>query len=360
MRKQLNLIQASRALVPLFVILLHAKAFMNVYFHYDFLNLSEVKRSGGVYYFFALSGFMVYYIYKNEIGNQKALKNFLLNRVIRLYPLYWILTLSVLPIYYIFPSLGSGNERDLFHIIASLFLFPDGGYPILSVAWSLEHTMFFYLMFSLAFLKNRLISIPLLLGWISISILFSVNLSNSNNYLINFIFNGNNLIFLFGVACAFFLLKIKLNLYLSFVLIVIGLMGFPLSWINAQYNIFEIDLQIITATASIILILGLSFIDIQKDIKISRIVKFLGEASFSIYLTHFTSMSAISIILSSTSLPIPNPLIAIILITSSIFIGCIVFIVIERPLYKTLKALVIQKKLLTSNAKLMNAPNNNV
>ncbi|MEW8987831.1 MAG: hypothetical protein AB2401_12690, partial [Bacillus sp. (in: firmicutes)] len=58
-RKHLNLIQFSRALVPLFVLLFHAEAFMHVYFDYDFLKLQDVSKSGGVYYFFALSGFMI-------------------------------------------------------------------------------------------------------------------------------------------------------------------------------------------------------------------------------------------------------------------------------------------------------------
>jgi exopolysaccharide production protein ExoZ len=359
MRKQLNLIQASRALVPLFVLLLHAKAFMHVYFHYDFLNLSNVERSGGVYYFFALSGFMVYYIYKKDLGNHESIKNFLINRAIRIYPLYWILTLIILPVYFILPSLGDGNERDFSHIVASLLLIPDGQQPILSVAWSLGHTMFFYIMFTFAFYKNKVLSLVIPICWGVLSYAFSINVITSTNNLVNFFFNFNNLIFLSGIACAYAITRITLSRYIAGLFIFIGLIGFPLAWVNDQYAYVDIDLHIVTTISSILLILGLSYIDIKKDIKIPRFAKFLGDASFSIYLTHFTSMSAISIILSSTSaLHIPNFLTAVLLIIFSIIIGCFVYILLEKPLNKKLKALFLKERYFASKSNMVNTPNN--
>lgn len=345
MRKQLNLIQFSRVLVPFFVVLFHAKVFMNVYFHYDFLKLSEVIKSGGVYYFFALSGFMVYYLYKGDFGNPKKIKIFFYKRFIRIYPIYWILTLCILPFFFIFPGLGDGSEREFMKIVTSLLLFPDVTEPILGVAWSLVHTVFFYIMFSLTFLENKKISKWILSLWGILSFIFGINLLTSTNYFISFLFSFNNLIFLSGIVCAYVVSNVKINENLSWLFIFVGILGFPLSWLNIQYRFIDIGLQIPITLSSIILLLGLGSIDLQKDIKIPRFAQFLGNASFSIYLVHYYCMSAISIFLSSVVIiPIPNLLLAIILIILSIIFGCLAYILIEKPVNTKLKNLYFSKQ----------------
>lgn len=349
MRKHLNLIQFSRALVPLFVMLLHAKAFMANYFHYDFLHLPHVARSGGVYYFFALSGFMVYYLYHKDFGNHGKVKDYLYKRFMRIYPLYWILTLIILPVYFIFPSLGTGNEREVGHIFASLLLYPDGEYPILSVAWSLSHTIFFYIIFSLAFFEKKIVSMLIPFAWGFISLLFSLELLKSSYYFINYLFSFNNLIFLSGVACAYLVTRIKVNVVLSRIMVFVGLVGFPLSWVNEEYGYINLNLQLTTTISSILLIIGFSSIDLQKEISIPKFARFLGDASFSIYLTHFTCMSAFSIFLSTISfVRIPNFLISILLIVFSIICGSSVYVLLEKPLNKKLKDLYNKKKKISS------------
>lgn len=338
MRKHLHLIQFSRILVPLFVILLHADMFLNVYFNNGFSFLSNVPKSGGVYYFFALSGFMAYYLYRKDVGNSRVIKKFLYSRFIRIYPLYWLITFFLL----LFPSyllgIGTGSDRDIGTIFTSLLLIPNPTEPILTTAWSLVHTVFFYIVFSIVFIKQKLISRLILLLWAVLSITFSFNLSNSNFYFINFMFNLNSLIFLSGIVCAYLVKKMPINLYISILLIVIGIIGFPLSWVNTQYGIVNIDLQITTTLASILLILGCASVDLQKDIKLPKSASFLGDASFSIYLVQFPCMSFISIVFGSTSIQnSPNYLLVLILIAPAILCGCLVYQFIEKPLNKKLK-----------------------
>jgi len=325
--------------------LLHAKAFMANYFHYDFLHLPHVARSGGVYYFFALSGFMVYYLYHKDFGNHGKVKDYLYKRFMRIYPLYWILTLMILPVYFIFPSLGTGNEREVGHILASFLLYPDGKYPILSVAWSLSHTIFFYLVISLAFFEKKIVAMLIPISWGFISLLFSLEILRSSHYFINFLFSFNNLIFLSGVACAYLVTRIKISVIISRIMVFIGLIGFPLSWVNEEFGYINMELQLTTTISSLLLILGFSSIDLQKEIRIPKFAKFLGDASFSIYLTHFTCMSAFSIILSSISfIKIPNFFIAILLIFFSIICGSIVYVLLEKPLNRKLRNLYNRKK----------------
>lgn len=343
-RKHLAMIQFSRALVPLFVLLFHAEAFMKVYFHYDLLKLDDVPKSGGVYYFFALSGFMAYYIYHKDFGNQKVMKKYFYSRFTKIYPIYWILTLLILPIYFIVPSFGQGNERELSTIVTSFLLFPNQNEPILSVAWSLVHTVFFYMMFAVNFYKNKKMSRLVLWLWGIISFLSSIDVVSTTNYYFNFWFNFNNLIFLAGIACAYLVTKTRLSIPLAIGFIIIGIIGFPLSWYNTQFDVVNVSLQLITGVSSILLMFGLASIDLQKDITIPRIAKFLSDASFSIYLTHFITMSVICKLLSSVViLSIPKLEIGMFIIILSIITGCMVYTLLEKPLEKKFKSILNNK-----------------
>lgn len=349
MRKQLNLIQLSRTLVPIFVMLFHANSFMNFYFQYDFMNLINVEKSGGVYYFFALSGFMVYYLHHKEMGSGRGVKKFLFSRFIKIFPIYWIWNLCILPFPFLFFGIITNADKSISSIMASLLLLPREAAPLLIVAWSLVHTVFFYLVFSLTFFRNKILSIYIPVIWIVISIAFSLNILSSSNYYINFLFNPYNLIFISGVACAFLVQKIKFNLYVSMLLACIGLIGFPLSWIIIQNGLLDINLQVTTTLSSILLILGCSSIDLERDIKIPKLTKLLGDASFSIYLTHFSIMSAICISLSSMSIiHIPGFLLGMLLMLISMIFGCLMYILVEKPLHKKLKNLLFRKQAILS------------
>lgn len=345
MRKQLTMIQLSRALVPIFVMLFHANSFMNFYFQYDFMSLINVEKSGGVYYFFALSGFMVYYLHHNEMGSGSGIKKFLYNRFIKIFPIYWIWNLCILPFPFLFFGIITNADRSISSIIASLLLLPREAAPLLIVAWSLVHTVFFYLVFSLTLFKNKWLSICIPVIWIIVSIAFSFNILSSSNYYINFLFHSYNLIFILGAACAYFVQKIKLNSYVASFIACIGLLGFPVSWIMIQYGLMEINLEHMTTLSSVLLILGCSSIDLQRDIKIPKFAKFLGDASFSIYLTHFSIMSAICISLRSMPyININGFLLGILLMLISIIFGCLLYKYVEKPFHRWLKNLLVRKQ----------------
>lgn len=349
MRKHLSLIQFSRVLVPLFVMLLHADAFMLNYFGNGFPYLLNVEKSGGVYYFFALSGFMMYFLYHKDFGNPRSIAPFLYSRGIRIYPFYWILTLSILPFTSLLLGLGTGQNKEMGTIITSLLLFPYEIEPILPPAWSLVHTVFFYLMFTVFFSTDKFLSKGLFFSWGLFSLLFSLNVISSPVFFINFVFNFNSLIFLLGILCGYLVIRVRIPIYLSTVLVVVGILGFPLSWMNTQFGYVNIDLQYTTTISSIILILGFSSIDLQKDIRLPKLAHFLGDASFSIYLTQFSCMSLMSNLFGSTLMrELPNFLLAAILILSSIICGSLLHVLIEKPIHTRLKSFQARKQLLTA------------
>src|SRR6476646_9602345 len=104
-----------------------------------------------------IAALLVVSFHVTEFSQQKLNQEFALGlfafgvkRAIRVYPLYWIITLVLLPIYFLIPSFGKGYERDLGVIVKSLLLLPQENFPVLIVGWTLSYEIFFYCLFGLA------------------------------------------------------------------------------------------------------------------------------------------------------------------------------------------------------------------
>ncbi len=141
----LNNLQVLRALA----------AFMVVVFHMAEFDLAQLERplafgKYGVDVFFVISGFvMVYTIARRPLGPVQ----FLANRVIRIVPLYWALTLGVFAVAVLAPTLLKSTSADPVELAKSLFFVPftkSNGemHPVLFVGWTLNYEMFFYALFA--------------------------------------------------------------------------------------------------------------------------------------------------------------------------------------------------------------------
>ena len=346
-RKRLELIQFSRALVPFMVMLFHLSGSMMGYFDYNLLGLSFIPISGGVNYFFALTGFMMYYIYHRSFGQTNQLKSFLLNRFIRIYPLYWLLTCLFLFVLLLYPSFSMGHETDIDTLITSFLLVqsPRELEPVLIVAWSLVHTVFFYLVFSLLFFSRVNISKAIITIWALLTIAFSLGYLYIDHFLISFFFNQYNLIFLAGILCAYYITHFKINLKVSILMIIIGGLGFPVLWLNTVHPFIPIDFDMGTGLASALIILGLGSIDMQKDMKIPRFFNYIGNAAFSIYLSHHFVLDLLTELMSQLSVYdyLGGWLTSMVLLIFMLSIGCIVHSFIEKPLIQRNKRVILEK-----------------
>lgn len=346
-RKKLVLIQFSRALVPILVMLFHLSGTMMDYFEFNLFGFSYLPISGGVDYFFALSGFMMYYIYRDSLGQSNQLKNYLLNRFIRVYPLYWLLTIVFLVILFINPNYGVGHETDTDTIISSFLLLqsPRELEPVLNVAWSLVHTVFFYLVFSLLFFSKINISKALIMIWALLTVGFSMGYIYIDNYLIRFFFNEYNFIFLVGVFCAYLVTHYKFNFKMSVFFSVIGVLGFPIIWLNSIDKFINITFDLGIGLSSAFIIFGLASIDLQRDIKIPIPLNYIGNAAFSIYLSHNLTLDILSEVVSEFSFyeMAGGWMTSMILILCMLGVGCLVHSFIEKPLILKMKKLFLKK-----------------
>lgn len=113
----------------------------------------------GVDLFFGISGFiMLVTTWDKPIGPAE----FMAHRIKRIVPLYWLATLGLVFMTVLVPALLKSTKWDAGSLEKSLFFipyysvsFPDEIWPLLIPGWSLNYEMFFYVMFAAALLCKR-------------------------------------------------------------------------------------------------------------------------------------------------------------------------------------------------------------
>ncbi|WP_349569845.1 acyltransferase family protein [Azotobacter salinestris] len=152
-------IQALRAFAAWLVVFHH---FMQVFFDFkaDTLagHLLSTRGQVGVDIFFVISGFVIYLA---SAGKPIASKRFILDRLIRIVPAYWIFTLLTASIIYFDARVMPVYAVDPITLLKSLLFIPAqnpggfGFYPVLPVGWTLNFEMMFYILFALALCAGR-------------------------------------------------------------------------------------------------------------------------------------------------------------------------------------------------------------
>jgi exopolysaccharide production protein ExoZ len=95
----------------------------------------------GVELFFILSGYVICL----RVPTYATGSEFIISRIRRLFPLYWVFTSLVLITYFLNPTWRLNNfDLSLTSVVQSYLILPQWGFPILGVGWTLEHEMVFY------------------------------------------------------------------------------------------------------------------------------------------------------------------------------------------------------------------------
>jgi exopolysaccharide production protein ExoZ len=149
------LVQVLRALAALCVVLGHAQyeaaqmakktgqAFEDLAYPFDI----------GIHVFFVISGFVIVLTAQRTGQGTSAVQQFLWRRFIRVVPLYWFYTSLMIVALFIFPKAFDIAAADIGHFIKSYLFIPHerpagGVRPLLSLGWTLNYEMFFYVVFA--------------------------------------------------------------------------------------------------------------------------------------------------------------------------------------------------------------------
>jgi exopolysaccharide production protein ExoZ len=160
-RSTLNSLETLRIAAAVLVVLTHCSGFRIPYLQ-PFLGGSLFLGAFGVDIFFVISGVVMGYAAQRSPPGLQAAGSFMLNRFLRLFPLYALATFAATA--WLFHN---GHPLGMAHILESLFFLPTGspkGYvdPALVMGWTLRFEMFFYSLVAVGIACDRKIAVPVL------------------------------------------------------------------------------------------------------------------------------------------------------------------------------------------------------
>lgn len=163
MKERLENIQALRGVASLMVLVAHVKGAEVDYggggaILPHFLYMGVV----GVDLFFLISGFVMTHVALSGDRGPSAARRFLFNRAARIYPVYWAATLLLI-VLYAGKHLLFAEATPFPDPVGTFLLTPSVHYPLIPVAWTLVHEMYFYLVFAILVLSPR-VPIPAFLA----------------------------------------------------------------------------------------------------------------------------------------------------------------------------------------------------
>jgi exopolysaccharide production protein ExoZ len=297
-----------------------------------------VLGASGVDLFFVISGFIMYYTNRDRFGRDGAPTDFFVRRLIRIVPLYWLCTLVIVLTH--FGGLYENKVITWLSLGSSLLFLPDPNI-VLGVGWTLNYEMYFYSIFAIWLLLGTtrsgiagvLLSIPLM-------IVFSRLLPPGA--MRGFLTDPIALEFGFGFALAVAFTNGYLSPRIGRWGLLVGTAGLVLGTffgpsIGTTGLAPEIRFVFWGVPATVILTSAL-FVRGGKTYA-GRMLIVLGDASYSIYLTHAFVMTAYASVLKSYALPsVPRAALMLVPVVASVVAGLATYRLIEHPTNEWLKA----------------------
>lgn len=321
-------IQILRAYAAIIVVLFHA-VFITTDYGFSYGDLKwltlNIEKWGafGVDIFFVVSGYIMFMI---NAKRQQTPLEFITNRIKRIVPIYWTLTLLIACLFLFMPSAFRSLDVSSEHVLSSLFFISkhfNYEYPSLYVGWTLEYEMFFYLVFGLIlFLKNIKQSYQILL----LTLIFSLSIAFdfSKSIIFEFIYGG-----------VIFILFRKYNILGRF-----GnnnywwILGVIASIIVVFVNNDKEDVRhILWGIPAALIFISVMLV---KEIKF-KLPQKLGDASYSIYLIQVFSLPLCCKILSKIAPELNAFFIFLLISVFTIVSGYIFYFIVECNFNSLLK-----------------------
>lgn len=298
----------------------------------------------GVDLFFVISGFIMLHVHGRDFGSTRAPLTFMTRRVLRVVPIYWLLTTVALGFQIFAPWIFTTHYKgaNIPWIIGSYLFLPiavPGSTisPLVGIGWTLNYEMFFYAAFSIALLFHRRAGLWLLFLGFACLIAIGFPLRGANA-VIGFFTSWLLLDFLLGLAIAVWSFEgRKLSRAIAALVLMAGVVCLAATALWSPPE--EGPLRFIAwGIPSGLIVLGMRNITIPPG-NLAAVAVVLGEASYSIYLFQFFALpgwAQIMRIAGATAIPFD---IDVIILTSAVTLtGVAGWFLIERPISKLARA----------------------
>jgi exopolysaccharide production protein ExoZ len=302
----------------------------------------------GVSLFFIISGFIMVATSWNAFGSVSGAKDFLLRRLTRIVPLYWVVTTIAIVGIILVPSMLKVSVVDTGYFAASYLFWPVERVnglvrPIATLGWTLNLEMFFYAVFAVTMVLGRSKGMALAIGLL----LFLTTLQSFGLFAkdgafasvpLNFWGDPIILNFVFGmfVGVAF-----KRGLRLGFTatwllvggclsgVILVAMTGGGVGHLPEDHVVR----RMVLAAPAALLLVGAA-LGPQFEIKslLSRFIMLLGDASYSLYLIHPFVLRALTKLWAKfVGHALPEWTFVPVCMVAAIVAGLVLYYLVERP-----------------------------
>jgi exopolysaccharide production protein ExoZ len=289
--------------------------------------------SAGVDIFFVISGLVMTISVQRNAGRPHPAWTFARDRIVRIVPLYWIVTTLKIVAVLGAPALASRTTLDPLYVAGSYLLVPVRDItgvirPVLPVGWTLTYEMLFYILVATALLLHTRLTwvcVPVLLAFAAFAFAAPVG-SFANTIAVEF---------LFGVAIGSAVPRLQ-SLHPA-IGIVVGVIGFALLLTVPVVSGLIRPLTWGIPAACIVAACVSTELSVRRHLP--RWLLAAGNASYATYLTHGFVVPVV-FILCSRSIPLDwaglGATIIVSLVVSAV-VGQVTHHLIEQPLLLRLR-----------------------
>jgi len=303
-------IQGMRAIAALVVVVCHMFDYiepMRTHWARQFIFVG----GAGVDIFFVISGFIIYHVMQRSIatmdivGKGPAVYAFAMKRFIRIYPLYWI----VFGTSYLIKAWASPTAPSTQPLLPLLALVGNLPNPSVNVAWTLTFEVYFYAMVALSlllFAKRAMVGMTIWFVMVALASLLGWWLAWGKP--LDFVFCPIVLEFLLGIAVAMLVDRGFRRFHGA--LLVGAFIWMAIGTAFLRPEIFVLNEAVLGRQVAIshsftvhvfglgipaaIFIYGMVVLEIRQRWIMPRVLQYLGNASFSIYLWHAVVFYAVA------------------------------------------------------------------
>lgn len=338
-KRHFDSIQILRGIAALAVVLFHVSDMLMQYTdrHGLFCRLASTWHTGaaGVDLFFIISGFVMVQSTQGRFQQSGASKEFILRRVIRIVPLYWLYT-SVMLILVLLPFTLKNQVFSVTYTVKSYMFIPAFNpasgldLPLLAQGWTLSYEMYFYAIFALLLRFQQRFLLP------AISSLFFLSVATglwfgTQNPILKVLTSPLLLEFVLGCCLARLIDTRNISSRTCYAMIACGLTAL---WYS-QYLDYNVELRLVVwGIPTFLLTAGCVFLEKNGDGKFSgrKILTALGNCSYSTYLIHTFILLCVATMLKRDVIlhAVPNDLLAVGSVIVCLVAGYLSYTYLER------------------------------
>ena len=344
-------LQVLRGVACLLVVFFHASELYQQKLGGLFFGNIFFFGSAGVDVFFTLSGFIIAFTSFSSLGKPANIIPFAIKRFIRIYPIYWIVITALLVMQLLAPAFyRSGYSPDITSLFSTYLLLP-AHQMVNGVSWTLTNELFFYLVFSLAFLLPfPKLLIAIITGYmLLLPFVPAAYQQDGNSTLLSLVFFPMNIEFFLGVLVATFFHHLPAR-YARLVITT------GIAWFIGGAVLYDLGIQVAEGTfnrvilfgfPSALVITGLVKLESLEPVHAGAVFRNPGDASYTLYLVHLPLLAAGAILLAFTGAgPVMLHLMMLVLVLVITLLSIVIYRMVEKPMITNLNRLLIKPKVI--------------